>query len=292
MDDFPIIPFSQLPLSDNFMFGEVMRDEKVCKLFLEALFQKKIARIVVINKEQDLGDDYLSHGIRLDVYLEDANGTRYDIEMQKINMGDLERRSRYYQSGIDRRALEKGDDYANLPESYVIFVCDFDPYKLDKACYKTQTIIEDTDLIFDDGSHVLILNAGGGEINVTPEMAEYLRYVRTNDDQCPFSSLLAREARRKVNEVRHNKAKEVSYMTFAAKMRDERKYGWTTGMEQGMKLGMEKGMEEGREAGQLEMLLHSVKALMARQHLTAREAMELLGVPAEEQDRALEQLEK
>ena len=41
-----IIPLSQLPLKDDFMFGEVMRNEKVCKLFLEALLGKKIARIV------------------------------------------------------------------------------------------------------------------------------------------------------------------------------------------------------------------------------------------------------
>lgn len=123
-----ITPLSQLPLSDDFMFGEVMRQPEVCRLFLECLLEKEIARIEYINKQEDMSDDVSGHGIRLDVYLNDAAGTHYDIEMQKTSSRGLERRIRYYQGGIDRRCLGKGLDYTDLPESYVIFVCDFDYY--------------------------------------------------------------------------------------------------------------------------------------------------------------------
>ena len=34
--------FKNLPLSDRFMFGEVMRNSGICKLFLEELLQCKI----------------------------------------------------------------------------------------------------------------------------------------------------------------------------------------------------------------------------------------------------------
>ena len=60
-----ITPLSQLPLSDDFMFGEVMRQPEVCRLFLECLLEKEIARIEYINKQEDLSDDVSGHGIWL-----------------------------------------------------------------------------------------------------------------------------------------------------------------------------------------------------------------------------------
>ena len=76
--------FKNLPLSDRFMFGEVMRNSGICKLFLEELLQCKIERIVFAAKEADLSDTVLGHGIRLDVFLADENNTHYDVEMQKV----------------------------------------------------------------------------------------------------------------------------------------------------------------------------------------------------------------
>ena len=38
------VNFKELPLSDDFMFGEIMRRPAICKLFLEALLGKPIAR--------------------------------------------------------------------------------------------------------------------------------------------------------------------------------------------------------------------------------------------------------
>ena len=55
------IAFKDLPLSDNFMFGQVMRDERVSKLFLEALLGRSIAKIEYIDKEKDLSDTLGAH---------------------------------------------------------------------------------------------------------------------------------------------------------------------------------------------------------------------------------------
>ena len=117
--------FKNLPLSDRFMFGEVMRNPGICKLFLEELLQCKIERIVFATKEADLSDTVLGHGIRLDVFLADEHNTHYDIEMQNTS-DSIEKRSRYYQSVIDRELLRRSMDYDKLPESFIIFVCNFD----------------------------------------------------------------------------------------------------------------------------------------------------------------------
>ena len=204
-----ITPLSKLPLSNDFMFCEVMREPEVCQLFLEALLGKSIARIEYITKQEDLADDFLSHGIRLDIYLNDAEGTLYDIEMQKTSRGCLMRRIRYYQSGIDRRFLEKNVDYEQLPESYIIFVCDFDYYQAGLACYERISHIKDrADLCYDDGSHVILLNSRYQTPNTSQPMLEFLDYIRTNNDEIQPASTLAQKTVQAVHNIRYDKRDE------------------------------------------------------------------------------------
>ena len=50
------IPFRELPLSNDFLFGEVMRKPEICGLFLEALLGKPIARVEYVLKQKDISD--------------------------------------------------------------------------------------------------------------------------------------------------------------------------------------------------------------------------------------------
>ena len=232
--------FKNLPLSNAFMFGEVMRDESICKLFLEELLGCKIAKLKFINKEYDLADTKYSHGIRLDVYLADANNTHYDIEMQN-SVEALERRCRYYQAGINRRTLEKNAKYRDLPESYIIFVCNYDPYKLGYARYDRVTYIKDTDLVYDDGSHVIFLNTHYTEAGDTPKaITEYLDYARDNDDHAPFTTELAREAVARTQQIRRNTEKEDSFMTFTQLLQETK----DEAIEEGVKKGRQENLTE------------------------------------------------
>jgi predicted transposase/invertase (TIGR01784 family) len=236
MTDFTgITPLRELPLSDNFMFAQVMRQPDICQQFLEELLGVSIARLEFIGKERDIsdGDDY--HGIRLDIYVNDAAQTRYNIEMQNTRQKDLERRVRYYQSGIDRNFLAKGADYSELPESYIIFICDFDDYRRGLACYERIWKIKDAeDLIVSDGSHSIILNSRYKKDNVSPAIKDFLDYIRTKDDRYPYTSDLVKRAVAEVERIRESKTLEVTYMTWKMSMRDERMLGREEGREEGM----------------------------------------------------------
>ena len=51
-------------------------------------------------------------------------------------------------------------------------------------------------------------------------------------------------ARERIQEVRSDKKLEVSYMTYAQKMMDERRVGYMDGLEDGRAEGMEKGFKD------------------------------------------------
>lgn len=258
---YKIIPLSELPLSSDFMFSQVMRSEEICKLFLEALLGVEIRRIEYLDWQKDLTDSYEYHGIRLDVYLKNEAGTVFNVEMQAERRNDLPKRVRFYQSGIDRSELPKGADYANLSDSYVIFVCNFDYFHIGKAVGERVSFLKGTDVAYEDGSHVFFLNSRYTEANASKPILEFLDLIRTNDVERVYETPLAKEAGKRMQAVRGDKGLEVSYMTLAQKMLDERRLGYEEGIEEGIEKGREEGIEKGIEKGREETLKANIAAL-------------------------------
>lgn len=277
-----LTPFRELPLSDKFMFGEVMRQEAVCKLFLEELLDCKIATLRFSDKEVDISDAAYNHGIRLDVFLADENSTHYDIEMQNTDDA-LEKRSRYYQSSIDRRILERNKGYDKLPESFIIFICNFDHIGLGLAKYEKISHYKGTDTVYNDGSHVIFLNAKyKSKSGVSSAIAEFLDYVREGNDMAVFQTKLANMAKLVTEKVRRNPEKEVAYMTYSEALREEYRKGHSEdhseGHSEGLAEGILKGRKEGREEGRSELAYELVKAGL----LSVEDAAANLGITTAE----------
>ena len=245
---YTITPLSELSLRSDFMFGQVMRSEEICQLFLEALLGIEIQRIQFIDRQKDFSDSYEYHTIRLDVYLKDEKGTVFNVEIQADRKDNLPKRVRFYQSAIDRGELPKGADYANLSESYIILVCDFDYFHIGKAVGERVAFLKGTDVPYEDGSHVFFLNSQYTEGNTSKPILEFLDLVRTNDLEKSYETALAREAGKRMREVRGDKELEVSYMTLAQKMLDERKMGYAEGREEGIEEGIEEGLRKAIKA--------------------------------------------
>lgn len=116
-----------LTIKDNFLFGAVMMNEDNCKGLLERVLDIKID-YVRVSREKSIVYHPEYKGVRLDVYAKDEAQTCYNIEMQVTKKKALGKRSRYYQSQMDMEMLLAGSEYEMLPSSYVIFICDFDPF--------------------------------------------------------------------------------------------------------------------------------------------------------------------
>ena len=234
--------FKNLPLSDDFMFGEVMRRPEICKLFLEALLGKEIARIEYISKQQDLSDSYTSHGIRLDVYLKDEENTVYCVEMQTTGGMVLFKRIRYYQGMIDRHNLQKGTHYSKLPESFIIMICTGDLFDCGLAVYKRKVTMEGCeDAAYDDGSRVYLLNSAYTTGNADDAILEFLNCIRSNDTSAAaYKTTLMREVCPAINEIREDPGKEAEYMTWQTKLMDVE----YEALERGRAEGVEKGAVE------------------------------------------------
>ena len=222
--------FEELEIKDDFMIGVIMRNPKYCKPFWETILNIKISHIEYPKSQEiiDLSSDAKS--VRLDIYVEDGKGTIYNIEMQTTDNKNLPKRMRYYQSMIDLNILEKGDNYKNLKQSFVIFICTFDLFGKDRHIYTFENrCIQEPTLPLGDDTIKIILNTKGTMDDISPEMKRLSNFIDGKKPEDAFTKELA-EA---VQSVRNNEKWRLDYMTLEMSYQEKFEQGLEQGIEQG-----------------------------------------------------------
>ncbi len=267
--------FQELTIKDSFMFAAVMTDESICRSMLEVVLGMHILEVTVITeKTMDYHPDF--HGVRLDV-LAVENGTqrRFNVEMQVKRPKDIFRRCRFYHSGMDMNLLRGGIDYEILPDAYVIFICDFDPFEKGMYRYSCRMTCLETGEVVKDGSTTILLNTHGkNPQEISPELLQFLEYVKD-----PEVSLEVARDNRFINDlencvaaVKQDRNWEVKYMQFREMLRDEHEEG------------LQEGLKEGRLEGETK-ILDCIRSLMKNLQWTSEQAMDALGLSAEDQQK-------
>ena len=222
----------ELTLKDNFMFGAVMCDENNCRKLLELILQMPIERVEVC-KEKSIVYHPEYKGIRMDVYAKDENNTHYNVEMQAVREAALGKRARYYHSQIDMELLLTGADYSELPNTYVIFICDFDPFGEEKYCYTFQNQCMELQTVnIQDGCKSIFLSTRGKNVNEVPKaMVKFLDYVKADllESTKDFDDDFVRSIQESVQQVKQSREMEERFMILHEMLRKERAEGKAEG---------------------------------------------------------------
>ena len=248
-------PWEELTITDDFMFCKVMSDPALCKELLEILLHIKIERLEFNEPQKSFKLTSESKGIRLDVYVKDSNSV-FDIELQTTNEKNLELRTRYYQGVMDISELEKGELFSNMKESYIIFICMFDPFGADMPIYTVkQTFAENDKLVFDDNTHKIFYNVKAFEkLSNDVETKAFLEYLYKHQSTSKFTESLNRAVYRN----RNNQLWRNDYMTLAYNMyraaeaaaakaaAEARNEGIAIGEKRGISLGITQGAREAK----------------------------------------------
>lgn len=108
-------------LTSDLFAGKVFEDvdacQELCRIFLRdqsVVLQDVRTQYVIRNLE--------THSIELDILAERNNGDVVGIEIQMYDDEAPFKRTRYYLSGIDMSILEKGANYAKLPNVTIVYL--------------------------------------------------------------------------------------------------------------------------------------------------------------------------
>lgn len=115
-----------------------------------------------------------------------------------------------------------------MKNSFVIFICTFDPFKEGRHQYTFQnSCIENPNLLLGDDTTKVFLNTKGIIEDVDDEMMEFLAYIEDSTDAFALhaKSPLVKEVHKKVTAVKHNKELEAEYMTLLQRDRENIEIG-------------------------------------------------------------------
>lgn len=207
------LKYESLTISDDFIFGKVMQEKENCIGMLERLTGNLISDDIVINNQHTLKVAVDGKSVRYDIYVEDKSCAMYDAEMQNSdNQVVLPKRARFYQGLMDLNYLEVGNEYRSLVDSYVIFICTFDPFGRKFCCYEFENNCagydEITGISLGDGRKIYIYNTKGTVINVDNDTLKFLKFI---DEGVPLDDYTKR-LQSSVAMARLNKEWKVEYM--------------------------------------------------------------------------------
>ena len=259
--------WEELTIADNFLFQKVMQNKAICKRFIEKLLKIKVKNLRYPVAEKTIEESPTQKGVRLDLSVETEGGTIFDIEMQTTSgiAGWLPKRTRYYQAMIDINILAKGQDYTKLKQTYIIFICTFDPFPENnrKVYTFTNRCHEQEGLELNDKATRVFLNTKGTVGEIDPDIEKFMAYVEGNAAKGKFTRDIAAEVKR----LKEHKETKVEYMMLTALMQDERR----------------EGRSEGYADGCVDTVVSTIRNLMSTVGWTVQQTMEAMKISAADQ---------
>ena len=218
-------PVDKLTFTDDGMFQEVMRNPEISAELVERLLHIKVGHVEYPELEKTIKPFYTTKGVRLDVYLQDDDKI-IDVELQCYPQEALGKRTRYYQSMIDMDSLMKGQDYPELKESYILFICKQDPFFIDEEnnisyglpCYTFQNVCkENAEVNLNDKSLTVIYNASAYEVAKDEKIKSFLHFISTNE---PGKDDFTNRLSRLVEKIKDNEKFRTDYAAMNLHDRD------------------------------------------------------------------------
>ena len=147
-----------LRLIDDDFLTKCFDDSPECvELVLQIVLGKPDIKVLDVATQVYVAN-LLHRSVRLDVLATDNSGRKLNIEIQRTDKGAGAKRARFNSSMLDAKFLEKGEDFDELNETYVIFITEHDVLGKGLPVYTVERYIEETGGKFNDGSHILYVN--------------------------------------------------------------------------------------------------------------------------------------
>ena len=227
--------FKDLNLNSSFLFAALFSDPEACKMLLEILLDRKISKVNVKTENSILLSSD-ARCIRLDVNARDEFNVNYDIEAQNTDEGNIVKRARYYQAEMDVAELKPGDDFNRLPDSYVIFICTFDPFGEGLYRYTFIERCEENGMALQDGTCKIFINTKGTNIKEVPEvLIHFLEYYENSTDEYVSSidDKAIRNIHHKVTQLKSSREWEAGYMKMEELLEKKKREGHQEGIKEG-----------------------------------------------------------
>ncbi len=143
-------------MDDDFM-TKCFEDKASVELVLQIVMEMPGLKVLDV-RTQVFVENVLNRSVRFDVLATDSEGRKIDIEIQRSDRGAAPKRARYNSSMLDTGFSEKGGNFEDLPDTWVIFITENDVMGGGFPLYHVERRVREMSRDFQDGSYILYVN--------------------------------------------------------------------------------------------------------------------------------------
>ena len=248
------------PIDDTFMRCLFRDNLPLAQMVLRIITGKRDLVLTREETQKDLKRLLGARSLCLDVHGVDSEDREYDLEVQRADRGARPERARYHSAAMDIEALNAGQEFEELPETYTIFVTENGFFDSGVGLSPIERMNTVTNAPFNDREHILYVN---GQYDGDDELGWLMHDFLCNDPDEMHYELLAERSR-----YYKKDPKGGSEMCKAMEdMRNE---------------ALERGRMEGRTEGHLNTLIESVRSLKAKLGLSDQQVKDVLNITNED----------
>ncbi len=144
-------------LDDDFLTKCFEGDTASIELVLQIVLEKPDLKVLDV-RTQVFVENLLNRSVRFDILATDSTNAKINVEIQRADKGAGRKRARYNSSMMDANLLKKGQDFDELPETWVVFITENDVIGKGLPLYPVDRCFLGTGEKFEDGSHILYVN--------------------------------------------------------------------------------------------------------------------------------------
>ena len=181
----------KLTIMDDVFMRNVLKKKSCTEYILQIIMGEKNLRVI----DQVLQKDYKNlqgKSAILDCVAVNAEGKEINVEFQHEDQGASPKRARYHSGLLDMNTLEPGQDFNELPESYVIFITRGDVLGYGLPIYHVERKIEEVGKSFGDETHIVYVSSN---IREDTELGRLMHDLHCKNAADMYSKILADRVR-------------------------------------------------------------------------------------------------
>ena len=229
-----------LTLLDDTFMKIALNDIEACQHVIRILMDDPSIEIVEVRSQYRISK-LVSKDAVLDILAEDTQGRVYNLEIQRKTTLDHARRTRRYNAMVDAEYLEKGKEYSEMPEVYVIYISETDIWKTRMTESPVEKYLKGQLTEYNDGQHTIYINAA---INDGSPKAALMQYFKTCDPDDMSQGALSR----RVHYLKREEGGIEEMCEYSERI-------FNGGREEGLREGRREGRWEERQA-----MIHLMRA--------------------------------
>ena len=142
---------------DDLMFRKMAEDKEFCQEILRVILEDN--KLTVLESvPQWTGTNLQGLSVILDARCIRGNGTQVDIEVQKSDNDDHQRRVRYNSAILTTNITNPGIKFEKIPDVCVVFISKFDIFEGNLPLYHINRVVRETGKIVSNGFEEVYVN--------------------------------------------------------------------------------------------------------------------------------------